>query len=440
MSAKLLIADRNGQIVEHPRLLMCGRSGDVFGPVDDSELMPIPEGTKVFFLPGSTAVGFDPVKKKTVTLEGYRAVCAMLQAGYTRTMLPAASYGRKGPGPYGCHDYLPLWAYAAVGWKDSGMVAAAFRVDPMTHSETEHYDDREIAPRVKERAGTTQNRLIRHLARCALEYHCFAAKNYFMDRWEAPLPTAPSCNASCVGCISLQPSDCCPASQERIDFVPTVEELTEVAVPHLNRVDRGIVSFGQGCEGEPLLVGDTIAKAVKAFRNETGRGTIHLNTNGSIPEKLSLIASSGLDSVRISMNSAVEETYNAYYRPKSYSYADVCESLKRATGAGLYVSVNLLVFPGVSDLPEEVDALFGLIEETKVNMIHLRNLSIDPRLYLDSLAPPLRKRRDAIGIRNLAVKLKREFPAIDLGYFNRPKEDFKRPLVDLAFIEQSATK
>jgi len=53
--------------------------------------------------------------------------------------------------------------------------------------------------------------------------HCFAAKNVFFRRWECPLPTSPTCNAGCLGCISLQPSECCPASQERIDFVPSVD-------------------------------------------------------------------------------------------------------------------------------------------------------------------------------------------------------------------------
>ena len=68
----------------------------------------------------------------------------------------------------------------------------------------------------------------------------------FMERWEAPLPAAPGCNSQCLGCISLQPGDCCPASHDRIDFVPTVDELCQVAVPHLTTVDQGIVSFGQG--------------------------------------------------------------------------------------------------------------------------------------------------------------------------------------------------
>ncbi len=436
MRAKLLIADKKGRIVEHPTLEMAGRSGDAFTRADPGELIPVPEGTKTFFLPGSTAVGYDPAKKRTVALPGYRAVAAMLQAGYTRTLLPAAEYGPGGPGGYGCHSYLPLWAYAAVGWRDGQMVASAFRVDPMTHSETEHYDDRLIAPRVEEKTRGTKNRLITHLAKCALEYHCFAAKNYFMERWEAPLPTAPACNARCVGCISLQPSDCCPASQDRIGFVPTVDELCEVAVPHLDKVKRGIVSFGQGCEGEPLLSGDRIAEAVASFRASTGKGTIHLNTNGSLPDTVEKIARAGLDSMRISLNSALAGTYNAYYRPKGYTFGDVVETITRARRMGLYVSLNLLVFPGVTDHPEEADALFSLVEATGVNMVHFRNLSIDPRLYLDSLKNIERKRVGPLGIRKLAVRLKTEFPELDLGYFNRPKEDFKAPLVDLDFIKK----
>ncbi|WP_025323124.1 radical SAM protein [Deferrisoma camini] len=430
-SARLLVADEEGQILEWPGLALAGQSGDRWGPVPDEELVPVPEGTKVFFLPETQAVGWDPDAGRPRVLWRYRAVAAMLQAGYTRTRLPAVAYPRGRSPDYGCHRYLPLWAYAAVGWKDGRMVAAAFRVDPMTHSETRHYDDRQIAPRVEARLRREgRNRLLRHLGRCALEYHCFAAKNLFMERWEAPLPTAPSCNARCVGCISLQPADCCPASQERIRFVPSVQELVEVAVPHLERVDRGIVSFGQGCEGEPLTVAPRIEEAVRAFRDRTDRGTVHLNTNGSRPEALRALARAGLDSVRISLNSAVAETYYAYYRPRRFRFDQVREAVGTAVDAGLYTALNLLVFPGVSDLPEEVEALEGLIDETGLHMVHLRNLSLDPRLYLDHLPPRLRRRDDGIGLLGLARRLKQRFPRLELGYFNRPRECFDRPLVD----------
>ena len=295
-SACLLVCDERGQIREWPELELAGQVGSRWVPVATEDLIPIPEGTKVFFLPESRAVGWDPDSGRPRMVRRFRAVAAMLQAGYTRTHLPPASYPRGKPPRYGCHEYLPLWAYAAVGWRDGQMVAAAFRVDPMTHSETRRYDDRRIAPRVERRLRREPaNRLLHHLARCALEYHCFAAKNLFMDRWEAPLPAAPSCNARCLGCISLQPADCCPASQDRIDFVPSVAELCAVAVPHLEGVHRGIASFGRGCEGEPLLVADTLESAVAAFRRSTTRGTVHLNTNGSLPERLRLVARAGLD-------------------------------------------------------------------------------------------------------------------------------------------------
>ncbi|GAB4266123.1 MAG: radical SAM protein [Deferrisomatales bacterium] len=431
METQLLVCDERGRIFDRPDLGLAGQIGRTWVPVAEEDLVPVPEGTKVFFLPGSRAVGWDRERGRARVLRKYRAVAAMLQAGYTRTHLPAAAYPEGGPPRYGCHDYLPLWAYACVGWRDGQMVAAAFRVDPMTHSETEHYDDREIAPRVERRLERARgNRLIRHLARCALEYHCFAAKNWFMERWEAPLPTAPACNARCVGCISLQPADCCPAPQERISFVPSVEELGQVAVPHLERVERGIVSFGQGCEGEPLTVADRLAEAVAAFRDATPRGTVHLNTNGSRPRALRRVARAGLDSVRISLNSARPDTYGAYYRPAGYRFEDVVESVRVAVGEGLFTALNLLVFPGVTDRPAEVAALERLIRDTGLHMVHLRNLSIDPRLYLEHLPQPGPGSGRPLGLRRLAIHLKRTFPRLDLGYFNRPREDFGRPRVD----------
>jgi MoaA/NifB/PqqE/SkfB family radical SAM enzyme len=209
-----------------------------------------------------------------------------------------------------------------------------------------------------------------------------------------------------------------------------VEELCEVAVPHLTSVSRAIVSFGQGCEGEPLTVADTLEAATRAFRSQTDRGTVHLNTNGSLPDALARVARAGLDSVRISLNSAVPSTYEAYYRPHRYRFDDVVESAGAAVGAGLYTALNLLVFPGVTDLPDEVEALEGLIEKTGLQMVHLRNLSIDPRLYLEHLPQTATPGEGALGLRSLALRLKRRFPLLDLGYFNRPKEEFSRPLFD----------
>ena len=63
-------------------------------------------------------------------------------------------------------------------------------------------------------------------------------------------------------------------------FLPKPEEIAGIALFHIAHVKDPIVSFGQGCEGEPLLAGDVIEKAIRIIRRETARGTINMNTNG----------------------------------------------------------------------------------------------------------------------------------------------------------------
>lgn len=49
------------------------------------------------------------------------------------------------------------------------------------------------------------NRLIRHIMdNCVARYDCPAARKFALGRYEAPLPSSRSCNASCIGCISAQ--------------------------------------------------------------------------------------------------------------------------------------------------------------------------------------------------------------------------------------------
>ena len=55
----------------------------------------------------------------------------------------------------------------------------------------------------------------------------------------------------------------------RLSFVPTPQEIAEVAGPHLARAERGIASFGQGCEGEPLLQARVIEVAIRLIRART---------------------------------------------------------------------------------------------------------------------------------------------------------------------------
>ncbi len=421
---KLVFADEKGNIFDHPELEMAASTGAGLIRPGEAEVIPLPAGSKLFTLPDSLAVGYDPEADAFCSIEEVEhpegrtramALAAFLAPAYARTLLPAARYP-------GSHPLLPLWAYTAVGWQRGGFCTAAVRVDASHRWDPDRYDDRPLPELIRDRlAASPGNRLLRHLSRCATDYHCFAAKNLFFGRWEAPLPVARACNARCMGCLSEQPEGGPLASHERIDFTSTPEEVAEVAVPHLEGAERAIVSFGQGCEGEPLLEGELLRRSVELMRSRTSRGTINLNTNGFNPESLSELARAGLDSVRISLNSAREPLYNIYFRPEGYGFRDVLAGVRTSVEAGLNTSINLLLFPGVTDREEEVEALLGLIRSTGVHMIQLRNLSIDPELYLSALPEA---RGKLLGISALIALLQREFAGLALGYFNRPKEEF----------------
>ncbi len=403
-------ADRQGNIFEQPGYHAAGRRGHEVLPLEPGELIPLPEGSELFLLPGRHPLGFRTGGRiEAFTGDGEaQAVAAFLPPAYTQYLLPAWSRLADAP-------LLPLYAYTAVAFLEEGFAVPAVRVDPDLRQEPAGFSCDAVEAGIREfLAACPANRLIRHLSRCAREYFCPAARNYFLGRHEAPLPASPSCNARCVGCISLQPSGCCPATQARIEFVPAPQELAEVALGHFSRVPAGVASFGQGCEGEPLLVADTLEEAARLIRARSGQGTLNLNTNASRPAAVPRLAAAGLDAIRVSLNSARPELYETYYRPTDYGFAQVRESLMAASGAGLYTCLNYFVFPGVTDQPDEVEAVSRLIGETGVRMIQWRNLNIDPDLYLASVpAPP-----GSLGIARAMDIVRKRFPELRHGYFN----------------------
>jgi pyruvate-formate lyase-activating enzyme len=425
---RLLYADEKGNIFDHPGLNMAGMNGPEAVLPEDVELIPLPEGSRIFTIPSTPPIAWDPGQNRFVTVDSVRqgkrriniqAVSAFMAPGYMRTLLPACDYSRK-------KDHLPLWSYTAVGWDEEQerFVVAASRVDGNENWNPCNYDDRELDPVVRRRLRETpDNRLLEQLARCALDYHCFAAKNLFFRRWEAPIPTSPACNARCLGCISLQPSDCCPSNQERISFVPTPEEIVEIALPHLLEAPEPIVSYGQGCEGDPILQADVVAEATRRLKQGSSRGTVNFNSNGSLPEKIALLCDAGMDSMRFSMNSVREEYYNRYHRPVGYRFDNVVESLRTAKEKGLFTMINYLVSPGLTDDEQEIQALLSLIEKTGVDMIQMRNLSIDPDFYNRGME----LKTKGTGMYRMLRIVKTEFPRIQFGYFNRTRENFYPP-------------
>ena len=56
-------------------------------------------------------------------------------------------------------------------------------------------------------------------------------------------------------------------------------------------------------------------------------------------------------------------------------------------------------------------------------MLQMRNLNIDPDFYFETLGC---KDFSPKGIRFLVSVLNKEFPRLKIGYFNLPKEKFKK--------------
>lgn len=416
----LVYADANGNIFDFPDLEMVGSSGGTWRQLDTKDYIPLPEGSELFLLPQRLPVGYHRKKKsfQVISHDPYdnsktvQAVAAFMAPAHTQIL--SAAY-QKLPGA----PILPLFAYTAVGWHDGHFVVAGIRVDADERQDFRHFDLQQIELNARRRMSREpKNRLVQHLGKCTLTYGCPAARNLFMDRWEAPLPTSPVCNARCLGCISYQDHDELCATQDRINFVPTPEEIVGVAGPHLRYAPKAVVSFGQGCEGEPLLQADTLEQAVRLMRQITQRGTINLNTNASLPDAVRKLRGAGLDSIRVSLNSCQAKYYEAYYQPRGYTFEDVRRSIRVMKETGGYVSINYFVLPGFTDAQDEWDALRSLIDETKLDLIQLRNLNIDPEWYLSSLKA--QKNPKQIGIRKLINSLKRQFPDVRLGYFNPP--------------------
>jgi MoaA/NifB/PqqE/SkfB family radical SAM enzyme len=205
-----------------------------------------------------------------------------------------------------------------------------------------------------------------------------------------------------------------------LTFIPTVDEIVEFTVPHLEKAPRAIVSFGQGCEGEPLLVWQTIRDAIKKIRTKTDRGIININTNGSKPAAVEELCKAGLNSIRVSTNSARKNIYESYYLPNNYQFEDIRESAKIVRSYGGWASLNFFTFPGMTDQVAEYEALRDFIKYADLTMIQWRNFNIDPDWYLAKMN--ITELPEGMGVKNMMDKIRAEFPHLAFGYFNPPKE------------------
>jgi wyosine [tRNA(Phe)-imidazoG37] synthetase (radical SAM superfamily) len=413
----------DGQVFEIPSHTMAGRQLNRLVAPRKEELIPLPFGSLLYELPGRLPVGYDSAKGRFMPVDGTTsqplvAVAAFLPPAFTQLYLAAWQTRPQAP-------TLPLFAYTPVGFLDDMFWVPAVRVDTdMRHDPASFNDDLIENGILRLQSLYPRNRLIAHLIdNCIRRYHCPNAQNLALGRWESPVPISPACNAACAGCISRQAHTGISSTQQRIDFIPDVGEIVEYTVPHLENAPNAIISFGQGCEGEPLLQADLLEAAIRDIRKKTPKGTIHLNSNGSKPQVIERLCRAGLDSIRVSINSAQQHLYQKYFCPQDYHFSDVLETLAIVRRYNRWISLNYFIFPGLTDQPEEMTGLVKLLKEHAVDFIQMRNLNIDPEWYMQKLELFHIETRP-VGIIEWMQEIKKQVSWIRFGYFNPAKEDW----------------
>jgi pyruvate-formate lyase-activating enzyme len=420
-----VVSNTVGEIFDLDGYAAMGMAGPSLVPLTPDDTMNMPFGSELMFLPDRKPVVYNIHQQQIEILkenpykpgEPVFPVAAFNSPGYVVSFVSAYEENESA-------GFLPLFSYGAVGWHKGKFRSAVILVDREKRQDLRMMKPEDVVAGIRSiQKEMPNNRLETHLEKCAMEYGCPAAKNFFVGRYEAPLPTSPRCNAQCLGCLSLQKNSGIPHSQNRIAFKPTPGEIAQVALLHIGRVKKSVVSFGQGCEGDPLLAADVIGPAIKKIRSETRSGTINMNTNGSRPDTLRNLLEAGLDSIRISLNSIRRPCYDVYFRPKGYVFEDVIKSIEIALKKKKFVSVNYLNCPGFTDTPEEFNALCELIRGYPINMIQWRNLNFDPKRYWKTMSAVSGPGKP-MGMHRIISQIKASFPNVKHGYFNPPKETF----------------
>lgn len=387
-----------------------GRSGNDFVSLKHTDLIELPSGSDLFLIPNAVSILKDK-EERLISLEklfGEKIfpVAAVTPPGYIRLFLPAYQ-------KLNSKFILPLFDYTAAAFKGNKILSACLNIDNDYRWQSSQFNTYNLKYIIERKIKKYPlNRILKHLSSCALNLNCYTAQNIFYSRWEGGIPTTCICNANCLGCISLQ--DRTPSPQGRINFTPSVEEIAEVGLTHLAS-DNSMISFGQGCEGEPSLNSKLISKAIEKIRGITDKGGINMNTNALNPPAIGELADAGLNSIRISLNSVIDEHYKKYFRLKETGLKQVKESIGIAKDRGLKVFLNLLVLPGITDDQFELEELLKFINHTLPDKLLLRNLNIDPDYYYQEVKAPT---KNSIGIKNWLEFIRKNIN-IDIGSFNQ---------------------
>ena len=359
-------SDRSGRVYVSADWGACAFDGE--RTVEIGTAVPLPAGSTLVPL-AREAEGLDRHGHARPLGQSRWALGAVLPAGYTRTLHPAYRDEGLRESPV-----APL-ATAALCADDAGSLYVA--AIPTAPSPVRPVEDGAVA---RTRPG---NRLGRQLARCAREHACVGARAALRAGGVAALPVSARSNESPPPVVAPR-SRPDAAPRESAAFRPSAAEITEIALAHLAAGGEA-VSFGRACEGEPLTAVRLLEDAITRIRDAAPDARIHLETNGSSGSALRRLLDAGLREVTVRLASARADTYDAIHGPISYRYTDVRSALGIARAAGARVALVVLVLPGLTDRPRELEALTALAAEAGAT-VELRDLGADARRALGLLS------------------------------------------------------
>ena len=388
----LLYADDNGDIFDAPGVAAMGRSGTENIVLSKKDLIPLPEDAELISLPQRMPLGNK--NDEIMPILG-QTIAAILPAGYISLYAPAFAKEEMA-------EELEAQVYTAVALYKGEMYAAAAYTEFDDMWDSSRYNTDSLAGLINQtKRELPQNNLVNTMAEYALEDYSCTAQNLFYRRWETEIPVKAYCNAKCLNCLLEGEAD-------ESDIV-SIEDMAQVGIYHLSDGNDATLSFGHNCEGEPTLIADDIAAAIKIIRGKTDKGQININTNAGDTEAVIKLVDAGINRICVNIISAVPENYKAYYRSE-YDLDDVMQSLIYAKSKGVYIVLDMLYFPGFNDNKKEAAAWRKFLRQAPVDKIQIRNLNIDPDTFI-SVMPPL---EDSLGLKMFLGGLKGEFPDMDI--------------------------
>ncbi|MCK5096654.1 MAG: radical SAM protein, partial [Desulfobacteraceae bacterium] len=198
-------------------------AGETIYILEEADMIDMPFGSELMMMPQKKPIVYNLKTEELEVLgsnpyepdQAVFPVAVFNSPGYVNKYFPAYENEKNG-------DLLPLFSYGATGYGNNGFRSAAILIDDEPRQDLRLMPEKKILSGIKTmQKQYPDNRLMRHLENCATVYGCPAGRNFFLKRYEAPLPTAKTCNAKCLGCISLQKENLITSPQDRIQFTPS---------------------------------------------------------------------------------------------------------------------------------------------------------------------------------------------------------------------------